>query len=426
MVKNFPHAVFIFIAVLLELSLTSAQAATTQEVFAKSKGAVIQVRVLDIASGAQQSLGTGFHVGNGLYITNYHVIADLLDKHQKLKTLAQMFDQQEFKLELVSLDVVHDLAVLRGTRLDLPTITLSGNEPERGERLYSLGNPLDIGFTIVEGNYNGPVKGDPRQSFHFTGSINPGMSGGPTITESGTAIGINVASSGEEVSYLVPAKYAMNMLARASQKTQAAAAPSALRNLVREQLLAEQERISREFLSAPLKSTQLGNFKVLDSNVEWITCWGTSSKEKKQLLKTSKRSCSSGATIFLSDDFDVNTVAFSHLWLDGADLSPAQFLNRYGKIYAAASEKKEPDKEKINPAVCQQDFFWKSGTAFRAVTCINLYKDYPGLYNIRFRAASQGSLHNGMVTTLILDGFSMGNAKKMISHYIDSLRGARQ
>ena len=55
---------------------------------------------------------------------------------------------------------------------------LAGRLP-KGERLYSMGNPLDLGFTIVEGTYNGPVERSYNERIHFSGAINPGMSGGP-------------------------------------------------------------------------------------------------------------------------------------------------------------------------------------------------------------------------------------------------------
>lgn len=422
-IREITHTCLILIFCFLGISPALTHAASTQAVFAKSKGAVVQIRVLDIASGAQQSLGTGFHIGNGLYITNYHVIADLLDKDQHLQTLAQTFDKQEFELELVTLDVVHDLAVMHAKRANLPVITLASKEPERGERLYSLGNPMDIGFTIVEGNYNGYVKGDPRKNIHFTGSLNPGMSGGPTITESGTVAGINVATSGDEVSYLVPAEYAKAMLKRLPAKPEPEKNIKTFRKLVRDQLLVEQNRITNEFLSRPLKVTRLGSFNVPDSNVEWITCWGNSRNTDRDLLKASQRRCTAGSAIYLDEDIQINSVGYLHSFLDGKKLHPLQFLHQYGDAYINFPDT-DDNSGRINPAVCQQDFFRKDNIVFRGATCIRLYRDYPGLYNITFRAATQGSMQTGLITTLSMQGFSMNNAKKMITRYVSSFQGA--
>ena len=77
----------------------------------------------------------------------------------------------------------------------------------QGERIYSLGNPLDVGFAVIEGTYNGLVERSFYPTIFFAGSLNPGVSGGPTLDGQGAVIGVNVAArrDGEQVSFLVPA-----------------------------------------------------------------------------------------------------------------------------------------------------------------------------------------------------------------------------
>jgi S1-C subfamily serine protease len=50
----------------------------------------------------------------------------------------------------------------------------------------------------------------------FTGPINSGMSGGPSVTANGDVAGVNVSKrlDGELVSFLVPARYAQQLLPR--------------------------------------------------------------------------------------------------------------------------------------------------------------------------------------------------------------------
>src|SRR6202035_255379 len=111
---------------------------------------------------------------------------------------------------VLGVDLPNDLAIIRLDKHDAPFFTfdeqaLAGDLP-KGERLYSMGNPLDLGFTIIEGTYNGLVERSYVERIHFSGAINPGMSGGPTVTADGRIVGINVSKQlgGELVSFLVP------------------------------------------------------------------------------------------------------------------------------------------------------------------------------------------------------------------------------
>src|SRR5438046_9463079 len=83
-----------------------------------------------------------------------------------------------------------------------------------------MGNPLDLGFTITEGIYNGLVEHSYNERIHFTGALNPGMSGGPAVTGEGNVIGVNVATrrGGQLVSFLVPARFAAALLQRVREQ----------------------------------------------------------------------------------------------------------------------------------------------------------------------------------------------------------------
>ena len=59
----------------------------------------------------------------------------------------------------------------------------------QGERIYSLGNPLDVGFAVIEGTYNGLVERSFYPTIFFAGSLNPGVSGGPTLDQQGSGDG---------------------------------------------------------------------------------------------------------------------------------------------------------------------------------------------------------------------------------------------
>ncbi len=73
---------------------------------------------------------------------------------------------------------------------------------------------MDKGFSIVEGTNNGVMKSSDDNNILFSGSLNPGMSGGPTLNDNKEVVGVNVATSGNGLSYLVPAEYLSIILER--------------------------------------------------------------------------------------------------------------------------------------------------------------------------------------------------------------------
>ena len=105
---------------------------------------------------------------------------------------------------IVHVDVVHDLAILSTEIKATDFLTLATQEPAKGDRVYSIGYPYDLGVTVVPGTYNGLIPHSASPRVHFTGSLNPGMSGGPAFNGDDEVIGVNVATSGNQVSFLVP------------------------------------------------------------------------------------------------------------------------------------------------------------------------------------------------------------------------------
>lgn len=413
-----------------EVSVPRGPAAGTgaEDIFAAAKGAVVQVRIVDGGTGAQTVIGSGFHVGGGRFLTNYHVMQPLLERDTRARALARTFDQQEFELEPVSVDVVHDLALLQARRDDLPVLSLAQGLPARGQRIYSLGIPLDIGFTLVEGNYNGTVKADPRRNIHFSGALNSGVSGGPAITADGAVIGVNVASRGESVSYLVPARYASRLLSNATRRPVGGVDDAtwrlALKSLVRSQLMAEQERLADEFVARELPQVTLGQFRVPDVNVDWVSCWGQSEQQSRQLLKTSRRACRTESRIFVESGLTAGTLSYSADWLDGDALAGLPFLKQYGNAWSAVRSRGTAGRQ-INPPVCQHDVFESRIGPLRGMVCLRPYADYPGLHEVEFRAARiPGDDRKGLVIGLSASGFTVATAGRMIRHYLASLSPA--
>ena len=55
--------------------------AATEDVFSRFQDGLVQVRILEASAGTQAGIGSGFFASeNGLIVTNYHVVADLIQR----------------------------------------------------------------------------------------------------------------------------------------------------------------------------------------------------------------------------------------------------------------------------------------------------------------------------------------------------------
>lgn len=205
-----------------EVPLSSA----AERIYSDARPRLLQIRTLVTAAGRQSSVGSGFLVRAGGYaITNYHVVSQYALEPESYHMEYSAADGSKGPLTLIAVDVANDLALVKLDHAGFPFFNFDPAAVDgkllKGERVYSMGNPLDIGFTIVEGTYNGLVERAYNDRIHFSGALNPGMSGGPAVNAGGRIVGINVAKSlrGDLVSFLVPARFAAQLLARALRLT---------------------------------------------------------------------------------------------------------------------------------------------------------------------------------------------------------------
>src|SRR5438067_1280799 len=218
---------------------------SARKVCEQARSQLLQIRTVLKGRASQTSVGSGFLVTReGHIITNFHVVSEVALEPATHDLVYVTADGREAKLNILMLDVLHDLALVKvadvpplpaqaasaaaaaaaakdGAPKDTPAFDALTFRPAtkalgQGERMYSLGNPLDVGFAVIEGNYNGLVERSFYPQIFFSGSLSAGMSGGPALDQEGRVIGINVARrvDGEQVSFLVPAAFASTLLER--------------------------------------------------------------------------------------------------------------------------------------------------------------------------------------------------------------------
>ena len=226
-------------------NLSAAEIDPARITFDNTRDRIYQIRVMDISANTRSSTGSGFLIGdNGSIATNYHVIASAISSPDKYRIeILQEDEVMRYIGTIVHVDVVHDLAILSTEIKATDFLTLATQAPAKGDRVYSIGYPYDLGVTVVPGTYNGLIPHSASPRVHFTGSLNPGMSGGPAFNGDNEVIGVNVATSGNQVSFLVPVHNLHDLVTEATTSP-----PEDLNRAIAEQLAANSERMINEML----------------------------------------------------------------------------------------------------------------------------------------------------------------------------------
>jgi hypothetical protein len=394
----------------------------THELFERLKGRVIQVRIIERRSGTKSSIGSAFFVSpEGHAITNYHVISSIV--HHPEDYTAELVregkDTESVPVRVVGVDVVHDLAVIQQ---DVPVkdwFELAAKEPPQGTRLYAMGNPHDLGTTIVEGTYNGLVQDALYDKVHFSGAINPGMSGGPTVTGEGRVVGVNVSTMGNQLGFLVPVAHARELLERTREAKEGS--PSALLAVVGAQLLDNQQRITERLLAASLPTQQLGDYRVPGRWLPFLKCWGDTPHQPENPYTITSYQCSSEEDIFLSGEHRTGVVSYDHAYVSSDQLGALRFSALYAATFANDPGGVDATKEDATNFRCRVEFVKVGGLPVRAALCLRAYKKFPGLYDLALRAATLNASTSGVQTSLTLAGFSADNARALARRYLEAL-----
>jgi S1-C subfamily serine protease len=166
-------------------------------VFISTKQAVVDLWSRNVMS-APRGTGSGFIWDDaGHVVTNLHVIQGASDATVKLA------DGRTFRASLVGVSPEHDMAVLKigiGFKGPRPIPIGSSNDLKVGQRVYAIGNPFGLDWTLTSGIVSALnrslVEEDGGLLEHLIqtdAAINPGNSGGPLLDSAGRLIGMNTA-----------------------------------------------------------------------------------------------------------------------------------------------------------------------------------------------------------------------------------------
>ena len=163
--------------------------------------AVVQINITSVSqnpfgfsSGTQEGLGSGFIItSDGYVLTNNHVVENAT------KITVMLKDGREFRGQVVGTDTTSDVAVVKISGTNLPTVELGDSSTLTvGQKVIAIGNPYGLSQTVTTGVISALERNvQASQTETLVGvvqtdaAINPGNSGGPLVDLSGRVVGMN-------------------------------------------------------------------------------------------------------------------------------------------------------------------------------------------------------------------------------------------
>ncbi|KQW51561.1 trypsin [Pelomonas sp. Root662] len=400
--------------------------ASARRLYERSKGQLLQIRTLLKTQDSQASVGSGFLVSDdGHVVTNYHVISQFALEPDSYRLRYATTDGQSGVLELLDFDARRDLALLRavddGKGGGLKGRGALGFRPQnqplaKGERIYSMGNPHDVAFAVVEGNYNGLVDRSFDPLIYYAGGINPGMSGGPVLDEDGLVVGVNVSGMmfAQQVSFLVPGEFAEGLVKRSlGAKPIRTAAWSRLRD----QLTKYQDELVTRFLALPWESANHDRYRLPVPKQDFMRCWGRGTSADTKGLDFERSQCRMDHALFVSGNLQTGWLDMSHEAYDGSKLGALRFARQYSGSFRN-ERLGSSDKSRTAP-YCKEQFVDRDGLPLRAVVCLRAYRKLEGLHDLSVLVTTVDAAKAGALGRFDARGVSFDNALKLAAHYLE-------
>ena len=92
------------------------------------------------------SYGSGFILKNNYILTNYHVVEDATE------VIVSLSDRREYVAEIIGVDQLSDLAVLKVDGDNLPVVRVGdSDELKVGDWVVAIGSPFSFDFSVTAG-----------------------------------------------------------------------------------------------------------------------------------------------------------------------------------------------------------------------------------------------------------------------------------
>lgn len=392
----------------------------SSSLYAEVQQSIYQVRIINRKTGHKRTIGSGFVIERPhLLATNYHVVSAYTNDRDTYSIEYLATNGSVGTLKLLDVDVLHDLAVLAADK-DLGKPLQTAELPAKGATLYAFGNPLGLGFSVVTGTNNGLLTESEDKNILFSGNLNSGMSGGPALNEEGAVVGVNVATAGNAVSFLVATKY-LNMLLEKIKVHQFEPGKNLHESIV-EQLKASSSEMLNRLQTNPWMLVSVGNFQVPSRIDKSINCWdGSDSDEERGLVTVISVNCSNEREIYLDEKLSVGNVQYQYTWYEGEKMISPRFYRMY-EVQNSDEASNNATKENVTDFKCETNFVQIAKQSFKMSVCRRDYLRYSGLSDVLVTGAMVSQKQQGFLFELFVTGVDFKESMQLVKQVFENFK----
>lgn len=409
----------------LGVSVTAfASGGQGQNIFKKVEPAVFKVKTSVSEAAAKASYGTGFAVSqDGLVVTNFHVISDAVVKPH-LNQIYLVDDQQSWPAKILAVDVTQDLAVIKVDQKLSHWLRFAEQAPQKGESIFSIGEPEDLNMAIVTGVYNGELKHGPYANIHMSAPVNSGMSGGPTVNSKGEIVGVVVSklAFSDSVSFSVPARFAKSLIESAKQAPKPNA--DAVMEDVRQQLVKLQSQLTDRIVE-PRPASKFGRWMVVGWPTE-LKCWSDRSEDQDDgLFETLRQRCHLPHSSMIGR-LQLGTYSIEYNAITSRKLNRPRFLRLMENELQSSRFRVENYYGGLTAQVCSAAHVVnRAKLAFLVTTCSAAHVKTPELRDTTVLARSLSAPPHGLSLRIEIKGFTPESVIQVTRLLLDGISEAQ-
>jgi serine protease Do len=397
-----------------------------EAVFDRIKDSVVTVEVLPLAGEAKSSLGSGYVVGEGRVVTNYHVVSSFI-QHPDRYAVRVKSARGTQPASLRAFDLTNDLALLQAA-VSVAPLPLAADPGRPGAPVIAFGNPEGLGLSLIEGVFNGFAAKGFVDRMLLSMPLNSGMSGGPILNARHEVVGTNVSVywRANSLSFGVPVS-AVHQLLKAPPLAAGQDALSTEQGRQEKAL----EALARSRAVEPLHGKDLPQFAVggvlAPRLPEAFECWNETELQAHENVRKTSYSCNLQFTPSVED---VGEVASFEVLIEHLAARTASF-GFYGGLTAHAPQHfdvdaRAPGNGMISPPECRSDRVRTRGLTWQVSTCSYAFVRHPGLGYFALAATSLSRSDEAAYLALHGRGVSLESFLALARALLDQVRFAEK